>query len=103
MEKFEIHITGTPIIIDVLKELKIKSLHAEMRNPQNKTVGIEYMSSFIKEFENYESCKKWVDKFSNELENRGVSPATISRIERGNECDFGNVKALDDWYSSNGA
>lgn len=33
----------------------------------------------------------------------GVSPATISRIERGNECDFGNVKALDDWYSSNGA
>ena len=33
----------------------------------------------------------------------GVSPATISRIERGNECDFGNVKALDDWYSGNGA
>lgn len=33
----------------------------------------------------------------------GVSPATIMRIERGNECDFGNVKALDDWYSSNGA
>lgn len=33
----------------------------------------------------------------------GVSPATISRIERGNECDFGNVKALDDWYSCNGA
>lgn len=33
----------------------------------------------------------------------GVSPATISRIERGNECDFGNVKALDDWYSINGA
>jgi DNA-binding XRE family transcriptional regulator len=32
-----------------------------------------------------------------------VSPATISRIERGNECDFGNVKALDDWYSSNGS
>ena len=32
----------------------------------------------------------------------GVSPATISRIERGNECDFGNVKALDDWYSING-
>ena len=33
----------------------------------------------------------------------GVSPATISRIERGNRCDFGNVKALDDWYSNNGA
>ena len=33
----------------------------------------------------------------------GVSPATISRIERGSECDFGNVKALDEWYSSNGA
>jgi len=33
----------------------------------------------------------------------GVSPATISRIERGNECDFGNVKALDDLYSSKGA
>ncbi len=33
----------------------------------------------------------------------GVSPATISRIERGNECDFGNAKALDDWYSSNEA
>lgn len=33
----------------------------------------------------------------------GVSPATISRIERGNECDFGNVKALDDWYSRNDA
>ena len=32
----------------------------------------------------------------------GISSATISRIERGNECNFGNVKALDDWYSSNG-
>lgn len=32
----------------------------------------------------------------------GVSHATISRIERGNECDFGNVKALDEWYSNNG-
>ena len=26
----------------------------------------------------------------------GISSATISRIERGNECNFGNVKALDD-------
>lgn len=32
----------------------------------------------------------------------GVSLSTISRIERGNECNFGNVKSLDDWYYKNG-
>ena len=83
MEKFEIHITGTENIISVLKELEVKSLHAEMRNPKNETVGIEYMSSFIKEFENYETCKKWVDSFSLELENKGVE---ICRVKI--ECPY---------------
>lgn len=68
MEKFEIHITGTENIISVLKLLEVKSLHAEMRNPDNETVGVEYMSSFIKEFEDYESCKKWVESFTLLLE-----------------------------------
>lgn len=29
-----------------------------------------------------------------------VSAATISRIERGNECDYGNVKTLHEFYVS---
>ncbi len=31
----------------------------------------------------------------------GVSAPTISRIERGNDCDFGSVKALYEFYSTN--
>lgn len=33
----------------------------------------------------------------------GVSPATISRIERGNDADYTNVKKLHEWYVSNEA
>jgi predicted transcriptional regulator len=33
----------------------------------------------------------------------GVSPATISRIERGNEADYSNVKSLHEYYVSNEA
>lgn len=33
----------------------------------------------------------------------GVSPATISRIERGNDADYNNVKKLHEWYASNEA
>lgn len=83
MEKFEIHITGTENIISVLKELEVKSLHAEMRNPYNETIGIEYMSSFIKEFENYEACKKWVDSFYFQLESKGIE---ICRVKI--ECPY---------------
>lgn len=72
MEKFEIHITGTENIINILRDLDFKSLHAEMRNRENKTVGVEYMSSFIKGFENYEICKKWVDNFVLKLEARSI-------------------------------
>lgn len=32
----------------------------------------------------------------------GISHSTIRRIERGCNCDYFNVKALDDWYSSLG-
>jgi len=31
----------------------------------------------------------------------GVSAATISRIERGCDADYGNVKRLHEWYGSN--
>jgi hypothetical protein len=72
MEIFEIHITGTENIISILKNYNIKSLHAEMRNPKNETVGVEYMSSFTKKFDDYEECKKWVDNFTYTLESEGV-------------------------------
>lgn len=83
MEKFEIHITGTENIISVLIELQVKSLHAEMRNPKNETIGVEYMSSFIKEFENYENCKKWVDIFVLQLQSKSVE---ICRVKI--ECPY---------------
>ncbi len=67
MEKFEIHITGSPEIIPLLKSWDIKTLHAELRDPQNQTIGVEYMSSFTKDFENYEACKKWVDDLVDKL------------------------------------
>jgi hypothetical protein len=72
MEKFEIHITGTKNIISVLNELKTKSIHIELKNPKNETIGVEYMSSFVKEFENYKNCKKWVDSFILELQSKNV-------------------------------
>lgn len=67
MEIFEIHITGEEKIIEVLKSMNIKTLHAELKNPLNETIGVEYMSSFTQEFNNYELCKKWVDNLVNEL------------------------------------
>jgi len=72
MESFEIHITGSKNILDVLNDLNFKSLHAEMRNPSNETVGVEYMSSFVSKFDNYETCKNWVDDFVLNLENNDV-------------------------------
>lgn len=67
MEKFEIHITGSPEIIPLLKSWDIKTLHAELRNPKNYTIGVEYMSSFVKEFENYEACKNYTDDLVDKL------------------------------------
>jgi hypothetical protein len=32
----------------------------------------------------------------------GISISTISRAERGYNCDYGNIKALNDWYCSRG-
>lgn len=72
MEKFEIHITGTPNIISILEEIDVKSLHALLKDPNGKTLGHEYMSSFIKEFNNYEECYRWVLGFSKYLESRDV-------------------------------
>jgi len=67
MEKFEIHITGDSNIIGALQKRNLKSLHAEMRNPHDITIGVEYMSSFVKEFKDYEACKLWVTSFVNIL------------------------------------
>lgn len=72
MESFEIHITGSENILSILNELEIKSLHAEIKNPKNETIAVEYMSSFVREFNNYEDSKKWVDDFVNILEEKGV-------------------------------
>lgn len=61
MEIFEIHITGEEKIITILNDFNYKTLHAELRNKNNETIGAEYMSSFKQEFLNYETCKKFVD------------------------------------------
>lgn len=83
MEKFEIHVTGTDNIIRVLERLGYKWLHAEMRDRENRTVGVEFMSSFVKEFENYAACKEWVDGFVMTLQDEGV---TIFRVKI--ECPY---------------
>lgn len=77
MEKFEIHVTGSPDIIDVLADLGYKSLHAEMRNPVNENIGVEYMSSFVREFEDFESCRTWTTIFAAALSTLGVNVVRV--------------------------
>lgn len=83
MEKFEIHVTGTVDIIGVLDDMGVKSLHAELMGPDGRTVGVEHMSSFVRGFADYDSCKEWVDGFVAELEGRGVE---IHRVKI--ECPY---------------
>lgn len=56
MEKFEIHITGDEKIIKILDKFKLKSIIVDLYSPNNELIRTEYMSSFIRQFNDFESC-----------------------------------------------
>lgn len=72
MEQFEIHITGSENIMEVLDRMVLKSLHLKLLSPTRVEIADEYMSSFVMHFEDYETCKEWVDEFVFTLEAESV-------------------------------
>ncbi len=62
MESFEIHITGSPNIIDVAKKMNVKTIAVDLLNPNHEVIRTEFMTSFIEKKKSYEECKKFVDQ-----------------------------------------
>ncbi len=77
MELFEIHITGSPNIIDAAEKMNIKTIVVDLLDPNHKKMRTEYMTSFIEKKESYEECKKFVDELVLSLQ----KDVEISRIK----------------------
>lgn len=73
METFEIHITGDESIIEVSKTLDLKTIEVWLLHPNKSRFRKECMTSIVKKFENYDSCKEWVDGLELQLRHKGVS------------------------------
>ena len=66
-----------------------------------KNLGISNIMPSFRDF--YHRRKKLGLSMQDVEKNTGVSKATISRLEKGKEVFFGNVKAINDFYFNSGA
>lgn len=67
MEIFEIHITGTESIIDLAKNVPIKTIIIDLLKPDKSYHRTEYMTSQVYKAENYQACKEYVDSIVPQL------------------------------------
>jgi hypothetical protein len=67
MEIFEIHITGEEAILEAANKLGVKNITIDLLAPDRKHHRTEYMTSDVKRFANYDSCKEYVDKLVKQL------------------------------------
>lgn len=67
METFEIHITGGQDIITLAKKLSLKTIVIELLNPDKSRFRTEYMTSHVAKFDNYQTCKDYVDDAAQKL------------------------------------
>lgn len=67
MKKFEIHITGEKGINEELTAMNIKNIIVELLHPNYSLFRTEYMSSFIKGFENLTECQFFVHALVSQL------------------------------------
>ena len=72
MKKFEIHITGEKAIIDEFQSIGINTINVDLLDLDLQMIRTEYMSSFMKEFETYTDCKKYVDNLVKSLKSEVI-------------------------------
>lgn len=69
LELFEIHITGSPQIVEAIP---IKTIIIDLLRPDKSVLRTEYMTSAVARFENYEGCKAHVDELVGFLKEKDV-------------------------------
>lgn len=72
MRTFEIHITGSPNINEVLDNLHIKNIIVDLQKPNGDILRTEHMSSFVEKHADIHDCRDRVDVLVNELKRYGV-------------------------------
>lgn len=72
MRTFEIHITGSFNINDVLDSMGIKNIIVDLLTPEGDVLRSEHMSSFVEKHENYDDCLIRVKNLVNHLKENGV-------------------------------
>lgn len=86
METFEIHITGSPNIIEFGKKHIIKTIAVELLKPDYTLIRTEYMTSIVKRFLDLDECK---DKFVRPL---------VARLED-NDIKVDRIKIESPYYN----
>lgn len=72
MRTFEIHITGSFNINDVLDSMGIKNIIVDLLTPEGDILRSEHMSSFVEKHETYGDCLIRVQNLVNHLKQNGV-------------------------------
>lgn len=72
MEIFEIHITGDKSILAEAAKLGLKTITIDLLTPQKEKMRQEYMTSQIEKMENYEECRKHVERLVESLKRKQV-------------------------------
>lgn len=72
MRTFEIHITGSSNINNVLDSLNIKNIVVDLLTPNNDLLRSEHMSSFVEKHASYELCLMRVQQLVNDLKQNDV-------------------------------
>lgn len=86
-------------ILDLMYHLSVGNINYEYASKQA-LILFDVMPSL----EQFKERRKQLNMSLRDVSARiEVSIATISRIENGSECEYGNVKKLNDFYCSNGA
>ena len=78
IESFEIHITGDESIIVAAEQLGVKAITIELLKPDYSFFRMEYMTSQVMKFNNFQECKSRVDDLVDSLIKKGVS---IKRVK----------------------
>lgn len=77
METFEIHITADHAILEVGTKLGVKTISIDLLQPGGGYHRTEYMTSAVRKFDSYATCKKWVDWLVERLKEQNVHPYRV--------------------------
>lgn len=73
METFEIHITGDHAILDAGTKLGVKTISIDLLAPGGRYYRTEYMTSEVRKFDSFKTCKAWVDGLVEQLKKANVA------------------------------